>query len=396
MKKLPYGISNYEELIEGNYYYVDKTKYIEKIEDLAERYIMMLRPRKFGKTLFTSTLEYYYDINGKEKFEELFKDTYIGKNPTDSRNTYHVLRFDFSGIDTSTEENAINGFKDKVQIAIQGFVQYYKLDFFVNLEETAETMLNSLFCSFRIQKPGEKIYVIIDEYDRFANELLEFNTNKFEELISINRKVRVWYEILKKGTESVVSRIFMTGVAPISLDSLTSGFNIGSDKTKNRSFNEMLGFTQDEVKQIMDELEIDDKTQKELMPILKENYGGYRFSIDAEEKMHNPNMCLYFLKEYKNSGKMPRNLIDVNIASDYSKLSSVLELYKGEGRLEILKSTTSGEGIKTSIIERFNPEVEFREKEFVSMLFYLGYLTITGEWLGRAKLNIPNLIMKEL
>ena len=243
MKKLPYGISNYEKLVENGYYYIDKTEYIEKIENLPEQSIMILRPRKFGKTLFTSTLEYYYDINAKEKFENLFKDTYIGKNPTNLRNTYHILRFNFSGIDTSTAENAINGFKDNVQIAIQGFVQYYKLDFFVNLEQTAEAMLNSLFESFKVQKAGEKIYVIIDEYDHFANELLGFNTNKFKELVSRNGKVRKWYEILKKGTESVVDRIFITGVAPITLDSLTSGFNIGSDKTKNAKFNEMLGFT---------------------------------------------------------------------------------------------------------------------------------------------------------
>ena len=146
----------------------------------------------------------------------------------------------------------------------------------------------------------------------------------------------------------------------------------------------------------MDNQEIDKESQKKLLPIMKENYDGYRFSIDAEEKMYNSNMCLYFLNEYKDSGKLPRNLIDVNIASDYSKLSRMLELCKGENRLQILEKAISGEGIITDIVEKFNPEVEFGEEEFVSMLFYLGYLTIIDNNGGYATVGIPNKVMKEL
>ena len=238
MKKLPYGISDYERLIENEYYYVDKTMYIEKLENLAEPYIMFLRPRKFGKTLFTSTLENYYDIKKVEKFEKLYGETYIGKNPTKLKNSYHILKFNFSGIDTTNNETTINGFKEKVAISIEGFVKNYNLDFYVNLNLTAEGLLRSLIEAFKIQKAGEKIYVIIDEYDHFANELLGFNTEQFKNLVSKNGKVRKWYEILKEGTESAIDRIFITGVAPITLDSLTSGFNISSDKTQNEEFNE--------------------------------------------------------------------------------------------------------------------------------------------------------------
>ena len=236
MKKLPYGISNYEELIQDNYYYVDKTKYIEKLENLAEKRIMFLRPRKFGKTLFTSTLENYYDINKKEKFERLYGETYIGKNPTPLKNSYYILRFNFSGIDTENEETTMRGFKREVSSSINAFVKKYNLDFFVNTEDDAENILDNLIKSFEYQKLEQKMYVIIDEYDHFANELLSFNTGKFKELVSKNGKVRKWYEILKKGTESVVDRIFITGVAPITLDSLTSGFNICSDKTMDERF----------------------------------------------------------------------------------------------------------------------------------------------------------------
>lgn len=138
MKKLPYGISNYEELIEDNYYYVVKTRYIEKLEHLAEKRIMFLRPRKFGKTLFTSTLEYYYDIKAKDKFEKLYGETYIGKNPTPLKNSYHILRFNFSGINTETEETTMKGFREKADIAIKNFIQKYEIEFYINPEQTTE------------------------------------------------------------------------------------------------------------------------------------------------------------------------------------------------------------------------------------------------------------------
>ena len=396
MKKLPYGISNYENLIENGYYYVDKTQYLEKLENLSEKYIMFLRPRKFGKTLFTSTLEHYYDINSADKFEKLFYNTYIGKNPTSLKNSYHILRFNFSGIDTSSEEATINGFKNTTIESIKAFIGKYHIDFYINYNQQAEDILNSLFTAFSLQKPSEKIYVIIDEYDHFANELLGFNTDKFKELVSRNGKVRKWYEILKKGTETVVDRIFITGVAPITLDSLTSGFNICSDKTRNAMFNEMLGFDESELIDLLNDQEVSEEEQKVLLPLMKENYDGYKFSIDGKERMYNSNMCLFFLKDYVEANKIPSNLVDMNIASDYSKLSGMLSLAKSEKKKEILEKTISGEGILTNIIEKFNPAVEFQDEEFASMLFYLGYLTIGGERLGMPELKIPNKIMSEI
>ena len=396
MKKLPYGISNYEELVEDGYYYVDKTRYIEKLENLAEKRIMFLRPRKFGKTLFTSVLENYYDIKKVDKFEKLYGNTYIGKNPTKLKNTYHILRFNFSGIDTTNAETTINGFKEKVSIAIEGFVAKYGLDFYVNPELTAEGLLSSLIEAFKTQKSEEKIYVIIDEYDHFANELLGFNTNQFKNLVSKNGKVRKWYEILKEGTESVIDRIFITGVAPITLDSLTSGFNIGLDITQDRDFNEMIGFTEEELKGIMEEQNISKEEQKEILPIMKENYDGYRFSLNSEERIYNSNMCLYFLNSYTRHKEIPRQLIDVNIASDYTKLGKMLDLCKGEERERVIEQTVSGEGIISEITQKFNPAMEFTETDLVSMLYYLGYLTIAGEVFEKPELKIPNRVMKEI
>ena len=396
MKKLPYGISNYEELIEDGYYYVDKTMYIEKLENLAEKRILFLRPRKFGKTLFTSMLENYYDVKKANKFEELYGETYIGKHPTKLKNSYNILKFNFSGIDTTDEETTMKGFKSKVIASIKLFVERYGLDFYINAEDEAENILDNLIKAFIIQKNNEKIYVIIDEYDHFANELLGFNTNQFKNLVSKNGKVRKWYEILKEGTESVVDRIFITGVAPITLDSLTSGFNISSDKTQDREFNEMMGFTEKELEKLMQEQNIVKEKQEELLPIMRENYDGYKFSMHGKERIYNSNMCLYFLNNYVRFNEIPDQLIDVNIASDYSKLGKMLDLCKGEEREKVIEKTVSGEGIVSEIRQKFNPAIEFTETDLISMLFYLGYLTIEGEEVGYPKLNIPNNVMKEI
>ena len=396
MKKLPYGISDYESLIENDYYYVDKTMYIEKLENLAERYIMFLRPRKFGKTLFTSTLENYYDIKKEEKFEKLYGETYIGKNPTKLKNSYHILKFNFSGIDTANRETTIKGFKREVSSSIRFFVEKYKLDFYINEESEAEDILDNLIKAFEIQKQNGKIYVIIDEYDHFANELLGFNTNQFKNLVSKNGKVRKWYEILKEGTESVVDRIFITGVAPITLDSLTSGFNISSDKTQNGFFNEMIGFTQEELIKLMEDFDIEGQEQDRLLPIMKDNYDGYKFSLDGKENVYNSNMCLFFFNAYLENRKIPRNLMDMNIASDYSKLSNMLNLCRGEEKTNIIEKTIVGEGIITKITQQFNPAIEFTEQELISMLFYLGYLTIVAEKADYPVLKVPNKAIKEI
>ena len=396
LKKLPNGISNYEELIRDGYIYVDKTNYIEKLENLTDKRIMFLRPRKFGKTLFTSVLENYYDIQKADLFDTLFGNTYIGKHPTVHKNSYYILRFNFSGIDTTAEENTIKGFKEEVSISIGGFVAKYGLDFYCNPELTAEGLFSSLLEAFKNQRIGEKIYVIIDEYDHFANELLGFHTDQFKSLVSKNGKVRKWYEILKKGTESVVDRIFITGVAPITLDSLTSGFNISKDITLDTRFNEMMGFTKNELIELMDSQQISKENQKMIMPIMKEYYDGYKFSIDSKEQMYNSNMCLYFLSDYIGLEKIPSRLVDVNIASDYSKLGKMLTLCKSDKALKIIEDTVSGNGISSEITEKFNPAMDFTEKDLISMLFYLGYLTIVKEEFGYPLLAIPNKVMKEI
>ena len=357
---------------------------------------MFLRPRKFGKTLFTSVLENYYDLLRVNKFKELFGETYIGKNPTVNKNRYHILKFNFSGINTETEETTMNGFKKEVASSIKMFVERYKMDFYINNDDEAENILDNLIKAFYIQKNNEKIYVIIDEYDHFANELLSFHTEEFKKLVSKNGRVRKWYEILKKGTESVVDRVFITGVAPITLDSLTSGFKISKDITRDQQFNEMFGFTEEELIGLMDTQNITKQEQETLLPIMKANYDGYKFAMNVEKQIYNSNMCLYLLSDYVRLKRIPDNLIDVNIASDYSKLSHMLNTCHGEEKKEIIEKTISGEGVSSTITEKFNPEIGFGDQEMISMLYYLGYLTIAGEEFGYPHLVIPNRVMEEL
>ncbi len=401
MRKLPLGISNYEDIVREKRIYVDKTKYIETLEDFPNKTIMFLRPRKFGKTLFTSTLECYYDKNRKDKFEELFKETYIGKNPTENRNKYCILRFNFSGISTNTIEETIKGFREKVDLGVNTFVEYYNLDFYNNPEQSTEGLLGSLFQAFRFQRKEEKIYVIIDEYDHFANELLGFKTEEFKNLVAKNGKIRKWYEILKEGTETVVDRIFITGVAPVTLDSTTSGFNIASDITKNIIFNDMLGFSKEDVIYLMKELEIPEETQKELLPVIKTNYDGYVFSTMIRDnienyKLYNSNMTLYFLYMYQVQNQIPKELVDINIISDYSKIESFMDLCQNMNKIEILEKIVAGDLIESSLTEKFNAEIEFGEKELISLLFYLGYLTIKEIGFSKYKFQIPNDVIKEI
>ena len=402
MRKLPNGISNYEQIVRENRVYVDKTMYIEKLENLADNTIMFLRPRKFGKTLFTSTLECYYDKNKIDKFEELFGKTYIGKNPTENKNRYCILRFNFSGINTNTVDGAMQGFKNSTIESIKIFVSRYEIDFYINEEQEAEEILNSLYTAFYIQKPNEKIYVIIDEYDHFANELLGFRTNEFKNLVSKNGKIRKWYEILKKGTESVVDRIFITGVAPVTLDSTTSGFNIANDTTKNIEFNDMLGFCGNDVKYIMTELEITEEKQEELLPIIKENYDGYIFSDEIENeklneyKLYNSNMTLYYLNEYCRLKENPKKLVDTNIISDYTKIEAFMNLCQSMNKIELLEKIVAEDPIESELTEKFNAEISFEEKELVSLLFYLGYLTIVKKGFSKCSFKIPNDVIRRI
>ena len=395
--QIPYGISDFRTIRKEDYLFIDKTQYIEKLE--KQRIVMYVRPRRFGKSLFTSILDYYYAIDKKEEFEQLFKGLYIYDNQTPNKNLYYIMNFNFSRMeaDSKTELREIEKqFKDIVVQSLVDFIKRYNLQIQINTETTAANALRSVLSGFKNLNLGNNIYVIIDEYDHFANDILGFKKEEFKNLVAKNGKIRKWYEILKKGTESVVDRIFITGVAPITLDSLTSGFNIGKDITQDEDFNEMMGFTLKELVEILNNQEITKEEQEKILPIMKENYDGYKFSLSAENHIYNSNMCLYFLSDYIRLKRIPDDLIDMNIASDYSKIGKMLDLCKGENRQEILRKTVQGEPIVNNIVKKFNPAIEFTETDMISMLYYLGYLTIYRNLAGIPELTIPNKVMKEI
>ncbi len=283
--KLPYGASNFEQIRTDGYYYIDKTGYIEVLEKQPVSHVVILRSRRFGKTLFCNMLGWYYDRLHDERFDELFNGTYIHKHPTPKRNSYLVLTFDFSGINTQTPENANEGFATEVRQCVRLFTGRYRK--YITPGERKQILespkpndiLSALFRVIEEKELGKCVYVIIDEYDHFANNLLSQGKEMFKDLVKTDGYVRPFYEALKKGTETVVDRIFITGVMPVLLDSLTSGFNIAMNLSTDVRFNEMMGFTDEEITPILAALyptEVEERRQ-----ILRSFYDGYCFSLLA-------------------------------------------------------------------------------------------------------------------
>ena len=381
MKKLPYGISNYDKLVDENYYYVDKTEYIKKLENLTEKYVMFLRPRKFGKTLFTRMLEAYYDINKKDKFEKLFGETYIGKQPSKFRNSYYILRFNFSGTEVET-------FKENTYGSLIEFIYKYKFNFKINKELTASEIFKEFLDTFEKVKKDEKIYVIIDEYDHFINDLFRLEKEKFDKLVSKDNEIKKWYKVLKEGTKTVVDKIYITGVSELTANVMFKDLNFVLDLSKDNRFNGILGFTKEETKESIKNQIEDEKEQEKLLKVMEEYYNGYKFSLEAKEKVYNSDMCIYLLSYYVSHKELPSELLDINIASDCSKIKEALRSENVETKINIMKKLISNEGIT---IKEFN-----KSQQSIIMLYDLGYLTTEEVISNIPRLVIPNKAIKEI
>ncbi len=399
--KFPYGLSNLEQLITQDYVWVDKTPYLEELE--YQKFVSFLRPRRFGKSLFLSVLEYYYDLKRADKFETLFGNTYIGKKPTTLANSFRVLKLDFSGIDTRSQESAESGFTEKVRNNVSAFLKYYEL-FDKEIQEnilekkSAAAIILALFSEYHSQEA--KIYLLIDEYDHFTNELLSQDLQAFRKAVSSNGYVRKFYENIKTATQSgVIDRFFITGVSPMTLDSLTSGFNIVTHLTHHHAFHNLMGFTEEEVTQLLD-LVLEDKSRAgEVIKDMRDWYNGYRFSLEGFDKIYNSNMVLYFLQEFAKFQKNPRTMLDPNIMPDYGKLKAMFEVANYQDNLEVLQEVLDkGEVIEQQIYQ-FDFIKPFKRTDFVNFLYYLGNLTLKGEapFGGEvARFHIPNYVIAEL
>jgi hypothetical protein len=384
-----------------NYVFVDKTHYLEALELNAERLSVFLRPRRFGKSLFVSLLSHYYDIAQKENFDKLFSKYYIGKNPTPLAHSLYILKFDFSGIDTRNDEATYNGFLEKVKIAVQIFMQKYTV--FDKSEQKAilgknspELVLNALLGRFSNIKG--KIYLIIDEYDHFTNEVLLRDKSTFKDIVSQDGYVRKFYENIKTATgNGIVDRFFITGVSPVTLDSLTSGFNISTNISLNTSYHGLMGFTQHETEDLLDSI-LEDKTQRcKILEDMKKHYNGYQFHPDAPSQVYNSDMVLYFLREYQKKQAYPDNMLDMNIAPDYGKLKKMFHLLNFTNNWRAAEEILTKGTIAEFPILSFNFEIAFGRKEFINYLFYQGNLTVQGrDIVGQMVFKIPNLVIEEL
>jgi hypothetical protein len=393
--RVPYAIQDFKTIREEHQLYVDKTKFIEVLEH-TERYVLFLRPRRFGKTLFTSVLEYYYNIRFKDEFDKLFGGLYIGANKTKNANNYNILKFNFSGLDTENMELA---FYRTVRNSVNGFLMETGLQITLDKETRKANEYLEDFLSQYQYFCNRKIYLIIDEYDHFANNVLSESREYFNRITSKDGFVRVFYEVFKKYAGNVIDRIFITGVTPITLDSLTSGFNISKNLGNTMELNEMIGFTEAETKNLLLECKIP-VTQ---IDILKEHYNGYKFSADAKNKVYNSNLLMYFLSEFERRKQSPKKLIDGNVISDYRKIINLFDLYEdSKDKQEMIEHIVGAIALTGEIQERIgllinpnreaggNGQLGFTRDDFISLLYYLGLLTITGSENGAVNLIAPN------
>jgi hypothetical protein len=399
--KLPYGIADFAKIRQQGYYYVDRSSYIRTLEDLPENYLVFLRPRRFGKSLFLSLLNYYYGSIYKEQFDEFFAGLNIHENPTPLKNSYAILKFDFSGILTDSHDNSVHGFSSAIRRCILVFLKLYfpELSQHENvppIEAGAENILEYALSSIQMANSSKKVYVLIDEYDHFANEILSFRYNEYLESVAQNGFVRKFYEKLKTfAGNGVIDRIFITGVSPITLDSLTSGFNISTHITLDEDFHAMVGFTEAEAGELLARSFPAEQIYA-VMNDCKKWYDGYRFSEDTEERIFNPDMLLYFLRYVEKRNSYPKDMLDKNVASDYTKIQKIFSIGNENANLEELNTLIREKQLKSTLVSEFSLQKRFEREDFISILFYSGILTIDQSYNELIQFKMPNLVLEKL
>jgi len=394
MKKIPYGISDFKLLKTKNYFFIDKTQYIPKLEEQNNLYLMFLRPRRFGKSLQIAILEAYYDIYFKDEFEEIFKDTYILNNRTAEASSYMVLRFDFSAIDIFDVNVS---FKSYLRRHTKSFIKKYNLS--IEISETSNNPIDLLDAVFSYFKENHlKLYILIDEYDNFANRL--FLNSREDYLDVVTQKTapfKQFFTTLKAGTagnNAPIKRMFITGVTPMTMYDVTSGFNIGKNISLDSTFHNMIGLNGSELDNALQEYKISDKVDTEL---LQEWYNHYIFSEKADEPIYNTDMILYFIDEFTKHYELPNEMIDINVRSDYSKLRSIIYTNKKlNGNFKTLQTLIGGQSISISnLVQDFSALNLHKEENFKSFMFYLGLVSIKDRGFD-LNLHIPNETVKRI
>ena len=400
-RKIPYAVANYEEIVTGGYHFVDKTRFIRELEQY--KIPVFLRPRRFGKSLWCSILECYYDINRADRFKALFGQSDIGLNPTPSRSSQLVLRFDFSKIPVEPELPALKRrFDDECWNSFEIFLAEYRTFLpgtALTPDAGATAQLAALLRAIRVAK-APPVHIIIDEYDNFTNQLLTAQEDElYRNLTTGDSFLRTFYKVIKAGVgDGSVERVFVTGVLPVTMDDLTSGFNIGQVITLEENVLNMMGFTQAEVDHYVDAIFAEHDWPSELRckvgDDLRTHYNGYRFLPDAAELLYNSTICNFYLNKLViNDGKLPLETIDHNLRVDVNWLR---RLARGEAETRALLETLMYEGSLSMdmamLQSTFNIDRFFDPGFLPLSLYYLGMLTFQDEY----TLRFPNLTVKTL
>ncbi|WGZ94338.1 MAG: AAA family ATPase [Candidatus Thiothrix putei] len=397
--KIPYGLSNFKQVISEGYVYVDKTAYIAQLEE-AGRYQILLRPRRFGKSLLLSAMEYYYDSAYQADFDALFSHLHIGKHPTPLKSSYQVLFMEFSGIATGQGFTRLyEDFGREVAQALQTFLKRYGYpDSTLAAIEGEPSPQAQMKYFFRVTA-GQKLLFLIDEYDHFANTLLADDLNLFQAVVGKGGFVRSFYETLKTATQrGAIDRLFVTGVTPIMLDSMTSGFNIGENLSLLEAFNEAVGFTKAEVAGLLQPLATECQLDPEvLLADITRWYNGYRFAPKAVDTVYNANMVLYFLKNFRSADcTYPDPMLDENIASDYGKILSMFSIGNRDTNFAVLDELISNGEVTARQRRKFDLEKGFGRDDFISLVAYMGFISPLRKSLAGEVFSIPNYVMQEL
>ena len=405
-KRIPYGMQNFEDVIKEDCYYVDKTPFIEQIEE-SNKYFFFIRPRRFGKTLTLSMLENYYDINKKDKFEEIFGNLYIGQNPTPEHNTYLIIRLNFAEVAAGLDDYK-NGLDNHCSLVFNFFCDIYAhilpADTKEGMEKLTDAVSQLRFLCQKCQEVGKKIYLFIDEYDNFTNMILahEEHLVRYRNQTHGEGYLRQFFNTIKGAAGNTLGRVFVTGVSPVTMDDLTSGFNIGTNYSLSPKFNEMTGFTEEEVREMLDYYRSVlpfNHTTDELIKVMKPWYDNYCFAVKSYGKttMYNSVMVLNFISNYiDNEYDIPDSMVETNIRIDYDKLRMLIRHDKefAHDASIIQQLVTQGFVIGT-LNENFPAERINDPDNFLSLLFYFGMVTIDGTYKGETKFIIPNEVVRD-
>ena len=397
-KLIPYGIANFKQVRQENKYLVDKTMFFERMER-AGNFLFLVRPRRFGKSLFLNMLEAYYDINEKDNFPELFKGLYVADHPTENRNKYLMLHLDFSQVQGDMDHIAesLNDYMTlRCNLFALKYKSFYPEEFTTMLQQsrTGDAKLNLIGDLSRML--GLRLYLIVDEYDNFTNDVL--NVKGHEAYHELTHGTGIYRELFKKF-KPVFDRIIMLGVSPITLDDLTSGYNIALNMTMDSRFNQMLGFSEDEVRQMIRYYKEvgaikPELTEDSIVADMKPWYDNYCFaeeSFGKEPSMFNSDMVCYYMSNLVDTGHRPKELIDPNTMTDYGKMKRLIEIDKLEGeRLNIIHDIGEDGFIYGQVVSHFPAERMMEFGNFISLLYYYGMLTIGGVEGELLKLIIPN------